>query len=106
VENEEVKYFAIIRWETGPLLDVCVCVYALNGVCIDTARVSPIVLAKSTLSPWNAFGYLFSPAAQVAQRSAANIHFTQGFVGLAIVSLRAPRARPPEESKPDGGLNF
>jgi hypothetical protein len=24
VENEEVKYFAIIRWQTGPLLDVCV----------------------------------------------------------------------------------
>jgi hypothetical protein len=26
VENEEVKYFAIIRWQTGPLLDVRVCV--------------------------------------------------------------------------------
>lgn len=77
----------------APLLDVCV---ALNGVCIDTARLAYCSRQIHPLSvPGTHLDIYFLRRHRL--RSAANIHFTQGFVGFAHCFITC--ARPPSASE-------
>lgn len=103
VENEEVKYFAIIRWQAEAPSSGRVCVRVCGGskcVCIDTARLA--YCSRQIHPPWNAFGYLFSPA-QVAQRCEHSFYTGICRARPLFHYVRSPTS---ERSMPDGGLNF